>query len=221
LVLAALALLATGCGASPPTAQTRTLTVEVGRSTQASADRSAEPAPDADRRPEVPGDERCDGAREPTTEGNLRKAEIAIRCLTNAVREKEGLSTLAFDEQLARAAATRSADMVEQDYFAHEGPDGGDVQRAVRRTGYIPERRSWLLGENIGAAPGERATPAVMMRNWLDSPTHRANVLSEDYTEMGVGAVVGVPERDGAPGATYTQVFGVTGKAARAAQTTG
>lgn len=167
----------------------------------------------------MPGDESCDAARDRTTEDNLREAEMAIRCLTNAVRRKEGLPELGFDEQLARAAATRSSDMVEQGYFSHQAPDGGDVQRAVRRTGYIPQDRSWLLGENIGAAPGRQATPAVMMRSWLDSPTHRANILSKAFTEIGVGAVVGVADRDGAEGATYTQVFGVTGEAAREAQT--
>ncbi len=218
-VPAAIAALASGCGATPRAEETRTVTVEIGRSSEASPDGSREPAPKSGGRPEVPGDESCDGARDRTTEANLREAEMAIRCLTNAVRRKEGLPELGFDEQLARAAATRSNDMVEQDYFSHQGPDGGDVQRAVRRTGYIPEDRSWLLGENIGAAPGGQATPAVMMRNWLDSPTHRANILSKGFTEMGVGAIAGVPDSDDAGGATYTQVFGVTGKAARQAQT--
>lgn len=218
-VLAAIAAVAAGCGATPQGEEPRTVTVEVGRSTEVGPGGSAEPAAEGGDRPQVPGGESCDGARDRTTEDNLREAEVAIRCLTNAVRRNQGLPELGFDEQLARAAATRSNDMVEQDYFSHQGPDGGDVQSAVRRTGYIPQDRSWLLGENIGAAPGRQATPATMMRNWLDSPTHRANILSQAFAEMGVGAVVGVPEQDGAGGATYTQVFGVTGKAARKAQT--
>lgn len=214
--------LAAGCGGGGDQAreQQRAITVEIGRSSQSGdSGRDGEPVADERPAPQVPGDETCDGAREPTTEDNLREAEIAIRCLTNAVRRKEGLPQLAFDEQLARAAATRSNDMAEQNYFSHQGPDGGNVERAVRRTGYIPSDKSWLLGENIGWAPEGKATPAQLMRSWLDSPTHRANILSEGYTEMGVGAVAGVPEPDAEPGATYTQIFGVTGGAAREAQT--
>ncbi len=218
-LLCASAICAGGCGGGSEPAQSRTVTVEIGRSTQASDRGGSEPRPDTGPPPAVPGDERCEGARQPTTEDNLRAAEITIRCLTNAVREKEGLAPLEFDERLARAAATRSNDMAEQDYFAHQGPDGGDVQRAVRRTGWIPSERSWLLGENIGWAPEGRATPADLMRSWLDSPTHRANILSQHFTQIGVGAVAAVPKRGADAGATYTQVFGVTGRAARAAQT--
>jgi len=47
------------------------------------------------------------------------------------------------------------------------------------------------------------------------------NILSKAFTEMGIGAAAGVPEADGSSGATNTQVFGVTGEAARRAQTRG
>ena len=217
----AVALAVSACGvAEPPPAGPRAVTVEIGSSSQR-GDRGGERRPASDDRepPAVPGDDRCDGARRPTTSANEREAEIAIRCLTNAVRADKGLPRLSFDEQLARAAATRSNDMAEQRYFAHEGPDGGDVQRAVGRRGWIPAERSWLLGENIGLAPEGRATPADLMRSWLDSPTHRANILNEHFREIGVGAIAAVPKEGAKPGATYTQVFGVTGSGARAAQT--
>lgn len=209
-----------GCGVGEQRAsQPETVTVEIGRSSQAGAGGSQEPRADARKPPQVPGDETCEGARKETTESTERDAEKAIRCLTNAVRRKEGLDPLKFDERLARAAATRSNDMARLDYFSHDGPDGGNVRRAARRTGYVPEDRSWLLGENIGWAPEGKATPADLMRNWLDSPTHRANILNDGFTELGVGAVAAVPKQGAEPGATYTQVFGVTGRAAREAQT--
>lgn len=216
---AAVGVAACGGAREQPPAEVRTVTVEIGDPSQ-QGDRQGPAKPAADRRTpaDVPGDEQCAGAGDATTAENVREAEIAIRCLTNAVRSKHDLEELRFDERLARAAATRSNDMAEQRYFAHEGPDGGDVQRAVRRTGWIPEKRSWLLGENIGWAPEGRATPVDLMRSWLDSPTHRANILNEHYTELGVGAVAAVPKADAKPGATYTQVFGVTGRAARIAQ---
>lgn len=217
-LLAAFAATACGPEVGQEAREPRTITVQVGPGAQAGDDAGGEPKADKRKPPQVPGDESCDDARDRTTKDNLREAEIAIRCLTNAVREREGLDRLGFDERLARAAATRSNDMAEQNYFAHNGPDGGNVQRAARRTGWVPEGGSWLLGENIGWAPAARATPAELMRSWLDSPTHRANILNDGYTEMGVGAIAGVPKGDG-DGATYTQVFGVTGDAARRAQT--
>lgn len=215
LVAGTTALALAGCGPGVEEQRpTRTVTVEVGPTEEGGG--SSRPASEP---VSVPGVDDCEGAREPTTEDNLRRAEMAIRCLTNAARQQQGLAELRFDERLARAAATRSSDMAEQDYFAHRGPDGGNVQRAVSRTGYLPEGGSYLLGENIGWAPAGGATPAQLMRSWLDSPTHRENIMSEAFTEIGVGAVAGVPRAGAEPGATYTQVFGVTGEAAREAQT--
>lgn len=201
--------------------QTRTVTVEVGPVAAQAGDAAGERAPEAagEPPPAVPGDGECDNARAPTTERNLRQAEIAIRCLTNAARRQQGLDELGFDERLARAAATRSNDMAKANYFGHDGPDGSNVRAAVQRMGWIPSRKSWLLGENIGWAPKGSATPADLVRSWLNSPTHRANMLSRDYSEMGVGAIAAVPEQGAAAGATFTQIFGVTGDRARRAQT--
>lgn len=224
LAVALAAVSVAGCGGGGGGDRTadepRTVTIDIGRSSQSADGRpAAEPEADGRKPPQVPGDESCDGTRDPTTEGNEREAEMAIRCLTNAVRRQEGLDELGFDERLARAAATRSNDMARLDYFSHDGPRGGNVERAARRTDYVPKDRSWLLGENIGWAGKGRATPAELMRGWLDSPTHRANILNAGFTEMGVGAVAAVPKKGVEPGATYTQVFGATGRAARKAQT--
>lgn len=180
---------------------------------------SAKPRPDRGSAPDVPGDEECEGADAATTEENLRQAEIAIRCLTNAARRANGLKALRFDERLARAAATRSQAMAEANFFGHQGPGDSSVRSAVRGTGWVPQGKSWLLGENIAWAGRGRATPAAIVRGWLDSPTHRANILSKDFARTGVGAVSAVPREDAAAGATFTQIFGVRGEAARRAQT--
>lgn len=108
--------------------------------------------------------------------------------------------------------------MAQANYFGHAGPGGSNVRAAVRRTGWIPQKRSWLLGENIAWAPEGGATPARIVRSWLDSPTHRANILNEHFDEVGHGAVAAVPEKGADPGATATAIFGVTGQAARKAQ---
>jgi uncharacterized protein YkwD len=221
LTLAALALLTTiaGCGADdvvdPP--QQRTVTVEIGRPSQADAGDGAanEPTPDRGGAPSVPGDDACPGADDSPRSADLRQVEVTTRCLINAVREEKGRSVLGFDRRLARAAATRSADMVEQQYFSHVSPDGQDVVSAVRGTGYIPGRRSWQLGENIGWGPERKGTPADLMHGWLNSAKHRANILSGDFTEVGVGVVRGAPSKSGSGGATYTTIFGARGGHAR------
>ena len=215
------AALVAGCGAGPAGEQrTPTVEVEIGRDSVQSGDRRGDARPPDDQRdpPQVPGDESCDGAREPIADGGLRRAEITLRCLTNAVRRQEGLSRLRFDERLARAAATRSDAMAEADFFGHYGPGDSSARAAVGRTAWVPEARSWLVGENIAWAAEGGATPARIVRSWLDSPTHRANILNEHFREVGLGVVAAVPKRDARPGATVTQLFGVRGKAARAAQ---
>lgn len=219
----ALGVLGGGCGAGSGGSaqqQTQTVTVDIGGGPVQSGDRGgdAKPKGDAGEPPQVPGDESCDRAREPIRERNLRRAEIAMRCLTNAVRRQKGLGTLRFDERLARAAATRSNDMAEANFFGHYGPGSSSARSAVGRTAWVPERKSWLVGENIAWAAEGGATPARIMRHWLDSPRHRANILNEHFTEIGLGAVAAVPKDGAEPGATVTQIFGVRGKAARRAQ---
>ena len=56
------------------------------------------------------------------------------------------------------------------------------------------------------------------MRGWLDSPSHRENILNPAFAQIGLGVVAAMPS-DKPAGATLTQIFGVTGAAARRAQT--
>lgn len=208
--------LAAGCsddvGLPDDAGEARTVTVDIGDGSQPPQPDQREPIP------EIPGAESCDGAGAPTTEENLRQTEVAIRCLTNAARRQKGLSELTFDERLARAAANRSQAMADADFFGHRGPGDSNVRSAVRATGWVPDGRSWVVGENIGWAEGD-ATPATIVQSWLQSPRHRANILGEHFRRIGIGAVAAVPKQDAQPGATFTQIFGATGEAARAAQT--
>ena len=63
------------------------------------------------------------------------------------------------------------------------------------------------MGENLAWATGVESTPAGIMRDWMASPGHRANILRRSYRDVGVGVVIGVPS-DGTIGATYTADFG-------------
>ncbi|HET8952653.1 MAG TPA: CAP domain-containing protein, partial [Solirubrobacteraceae bacterium] len=73
---------------------------------------------------------------------------------------------------------------------------------------YASPRLGWALGENLAWGTGTLATPRAIMKAWMDSPGHRANVVKRAYREIGLGIVIGVPsDRDN--GATYTADFGV------------
>jgi uncharacterized protein YkwD len=76
---------------------------------------------------------------------------------------------------------------------------------------YASRNVGWALGENLAWGTGRLATPRLIMRAWMDSPGHRANVVKRAYREIGIGVVTGTPSA-GNHGATYTADFGVIRK---------
>ncbi|MEW1757120.1 sigma-70 family RNA polymerase sigma factor [Streptomyces cyaneofuscatus] len=115
--------------------------------------------------------------------------------IVNTERAKEGCGPVTSNDLLATAAQRHSADMASRDYFSHTSPDGTDPGDRITAAGY----RWSTYGENI--AKGQR-TPADVMRAWMDSPGHRANILNCSFKEMGIGKV------DSGGGPVWTQKFG-------------
>ena len=115
---------------------------------------------------------------------------------TNAERVRRGLRALTVDRRLAAAAQAHSADMVQRGFFAHESPDGRQVWDRAVAAGYAYRK----VAENIAA--GQRSAEEVV-RGWMESPGHRANILDGDLTQIGVGRAEG-----GSYGVYWTQVFG-------------
>ncbi|MFI5721230.1 sigma-70 family RNA polymerase sigma factor [Streptomyces cyaneofuscatus] len=115
--------------------------------------------------------------------------------IVNTERAKEGCGPVTSNDLLATAAQRHSADMAAQDYFSHTSLDGRDPGDRITAAGY----RWSTYGENI--AKGQR-TPADVMRAWMDSPGHRANILNCSFKEMGIGKV------DSGGGPVWTQKFG-------------
>lgn len=112
--------------------------------------------------------------------------------LTNAERAGAGCRPQRVEPNLQAAAQLHSKDMVDRDYFSHTSPDGlGPGDRAAAQ-GYP----SWS-GENIAA--GYR-TPAEVVRAWMSSAGHRANILNCRSMSTGVG----YDSRT----STWTQLFG-------------
>lgn len=117
--------------------------------------------------------------------------------LVNLERAAAGCAPLRVDARIARAAQLHSEDMAAQDYLSHTSRDGRTAADRMRAQGY-PDGSA----ENIAA--GQRNAVAVV-RAWMDSAGHRANILDCDNRATGVGAA-----RGGSYGTYWTQDFGRT-----------
>jgi len=99
---------------------------------------------------------------------------------TNRHRAVAGLSTLTSNDQLNLAAAAKLKDMLNQQYFEHINPDGRGPAEVVEAAGYSYLR----TGENL--ALGNFSSDQNLVQAWMDSPGHRANILNDGFTEIGV-----------------------------------
>ena len=149
----------------------------------------------------------CQNASLQPTAGNLGQLEAPIRCLLNAERRARGLGALKPDERLRNAAIAHSRDMVVKRYFAHRSQSGSSPAGRIRAAGWIPSQGRWIVGENIAWGSGSLATPAKIVRAWMASPGHKANILRRSFRELGVGVALGVPSGSSS-GATYNTAFG-------------
>jgi uncharacterized protein YkwD len=107
----------------------------------------------------------------------------------NRVRATRGLPALRAAPSLAASARRHSAQMGRRGFFAHESADGTPFWRRIEHFYVDDGFRSWEVGENIfWESPASIAAMSVV-RSWLSSPGHRANMLSRSWRDVGVGAV--------------------------------
>ena len=142
------------------------------------------------------------------TSGNRAQVRHATLCLINQERRSRRLRKLRVRRSLERVAQQHTSDMVSRRYFSHLTPAGLTVTARIRRTVYASRRTHLLAGENIAWGQGGMATPRSVVRNWMSSAAHRANILSRAYRHIGVGVIPGSPATV-AGGATFTVVFAV------------
>ena len=156
----------------------------------------------------------CAGADQVPSAGSLDEARDATLCLLNAERARRGLRPLHANRRLRHAAERYSRHMVRFNFFDHVSRvNGSTLMSRVRRTDYLADARGWALGENIAWGADHRGTPAEIVDSWMHSAGHRANILSRNYSEIGVGIAPGAPAQlpDGMAAATYTTDFGARG----------
>ena len=106
--------------------------------------------------------------------------EQEVAYLTNQERIKAGLAPLKFDEKLSDVANVKARDMYDNDYFDHSSPVYGSPGDMLNAFGVSYS----AVGENI--AWGYR-TPNSVVTGWMNSPGHKANILYEDFTHIGIG----------------------------------
>ena len=158
----------------------------------------------------------CSDTRVIPAAGNVAEVERATLCLLNAERGKRELRPLASNQRLARAADRHTDDMVRRGYFAHDSRNGDSFSDRIRDTGYLSKVSSWVVGENIAWGSGGLATADAIVKAWMDSPGHRANILNNRFREIGIGLTLGSPR--GGTGATYATEFGAVTRRATAAR---
>ncbi|MGM9612486.1 MAG: CAP domain-containing protein [Butyricicoccus sp.] len=119
--------------------------------------------------------------------GDTQEAFAAqVVSLVNAERAKNGLPALEIDSRVTAAAQTRAGELKRS--FSHSRPDGRSCFTALTESGASYRG----AGENIAYG---QTTPEAVMNAWMNSDGHRANILSNKYTTIGVGYTVidGVP----------------------------
>ncbi|WP_018392807.1 CAP domain-containing protein [Bacillus sp. 37MA] len=118
------------------------------------------------------------------TTGSVSEFEKQVFELVNQERAKAGVKALQLDTKLSDVARTKSADMKNKGYFSHQSPTYGSPFDMMKQFGITYK----TAGENI--AKGQK-TPEEVMKAWMNSDGHRKNILSADYTHIGVGYVDG------------------------------
>ena len=129
----------------------------------------------------------CVGADDPRASNTVQ--ETAMYCLLNYARQTAGLPKLNDYRKLDGSAANKSADILRCNEFSHEAC-GRDFLYWFRRAGYL-NARCWWAGENLAWGSGSLGSARSIMKAWLHSPSHRANMLSADYNETGISLRVG------------------------------
>ena len=134
-----------------------------------------------------------------------KEIEKNILKYTNLERTKNGLPELFLDDALSTVARDHSLDMSQNNFFAHENLKGEDPTARARREGYNTHKilgNGWYsdgIGENIDKMPtgdvqgvgyvssDPDGIAKVQVDQWMNSPGHRANILNDKYSVIGIG----------------------------------
>jgi len=118
--------------------------------------------------------------------------------LVNEYRVQNGLSSLRWNDQLSAAAYLKAQDMVQNNYFEHVSPNGKTAWNFIDKSGY----EYMKAGENLAI---DFNSLDDTYKAWENSPSHRENLLSDNYTDFGFASTDGVI--DGQKTTISVQIF--------------
>lgn len=104
--------------------------------------------------------------------------------LTNSARQENGRGILTVNSALTAAATAKANDLISKDYFAHNSPDGKTPWDFITGAGY----NYTYAGENLAIG---YADASELFTAWMNSATHRENILNPNFREIGLAVVSG------------------------------
>ena len=120
------------------------------------------------------------GAPPSTAQCGMTTLEQQVFDIVNQKRQAAGLQPYQCDAKAVLVARAYSALMCKTGHFSHYGPDGSTPWTRLKAGGVSYSS----AGENIAAG---QSTPTSVMTSWMNSPGHRANIMSSSFTYIGVG----------------------------------
>lgn len=119
--------------------------------------------------------------------------------LTNQKREESGLQSLKLNEELSKAAEEKAKDMLANDYWSHNNPQGKSPWDFIISSNY----KYLYAGENLAK---DFANSDGVVSAWMKSPTHRENILQDKYEDVGFAVLNG--RLNGEETTLVVQMFG-------------
>lgn len=133
------------------------------------------------------------------TKANISNTELVN--LVNSSRAQNNLNQLTVNSKLESAAMQKAQDMFNNQYFAHNSPQGKTPWNFIDASGY----EYVYAGENLAIGYDNNNE---LHKAWMDSPTHRENILNPNFREIGIISLSGT--FDGAETVIVVQMFGST-----------
>jgi uncharacterized YkwD family protein len=156
--------------------------------------RAKKPTPDKTVQDKPAQDKFTEETQQQQELDGVNAEEVKMLELINAERAKVGVKPLKLDPQLVKIARIKSQEMIEKNYFNHTSPTYGDPFSMMKKFGI----EYGYAGENLAGNPSvENAHESLMA-----SPGHKKNILSPNYTHVGIGIIEGGPY-----GKMFTQLF--------------
>ncbi len=116
----------------------------------------------------------------------MASVEKAIYNKVNEERAKVGAKALTYNDTMQKYARIKSKDMGDNNYFSHEDLKGNLITTQMKNDGV--SYKAW--GENIAYIGGNASADYLaeqFMNNWMNSSGHRANILSTNFSSIGIG----------------------------------